>query len=43
MNRDKKKISNDVWQLIDWILDVRNIEVEQSVTASKVCTDSMAC
>ena len=36
MNDSNLKISDEVWKLIDWITDVRNIEIKQSPTASKV-------
>ena len=36
LNKNKQNISNDVWKLIDWIMDVRNMEIEQSPTTSKV-------
>lgn len=35
LGKGEQHISSDVWKLIDWITDLRNMEVKQSPTASK--------
>lgn len=38
LRKNNQQISNDVWKLMDWITDLKNMKIELSPTASKVYT-----